>query len=166
MSDHPAAASPACAAHCLVAAAPSPSLDRRAFVGRSLLTAAAAALGADLLAACAGGGADAVAGPVASGTTLRVADYPALAAVGGIATTTAGGQPIAVVRTAASSYVVLSRVCPHQGATVGVSGSGFRCPQHGATFAADGSWTGGERTSGLRAYATTYDAAAGTITVG
>ena len=106
-----------------------------------------------------------VAGPIASGTTLRVTDYPSLASVGGIATTTAGGQPIAIVRTAASTYVVLSRVCPHQGATVNASGAGFQCPLHGAQFNASGTWTGGQRTSSLHSYATTYDPTAGTLTV-
>lgn len=140
-------------------------LGRRAFLTRSLLAAAAAALGAEALAACASSGTDSVAGPIASGTTLRVADYPALASVGGIATTSVGGQPVAIVRTATSSYVVLSRVCPHQGATVNVSGAGFQCPLHGAQFNASGTWTGGQRTSSLHTYATTYDAAAGTLIV-
>lgn len=162
----PAPGAAPCASACPLADAPASGVDRRAFLTRSLLAAAAAALSADVLAACAGGGGTAVTGPVASGTTLRVADYPALASVGGIATTTAGGQPIAIVRTAASTYVVLSRVCPHEQATVNANGAGFLCPLHGARFDANGTWTGGQRTSSLRSYPTTYDAAAGTLTVG
>jgi len=46
------------------------------------------------------------------------------------------------------------------------SGSGFLCPGHGAQFNAAGQWVGGQRTSNMRSYSTTYDAAAGTITIG
>ena len=105
-------------------------------------------------------------GTTISSTTLRVADYPALASVGGIALVTISGGPFAVVRTSSTSFVTLSRVCPHQGNIVSPSGSGFLCPGHGARFSADGTWIGGQPTSSLRSYATSYDAAAGTITVG
>ena len=65
----------------------------------------------------------------------------------------------------ACSFVALSRVCPHQGSIVNVNGSGFLCPGHGATFTATGTWTGGQRTSNLHAYATSYDAASGVVTI-
>jgi cytochrome b6-f complex iron-sulfur subunit len=134
-------------------------LGRREFIQRSALFAAAAAA----LAACAP--ADSTA-PQLSGTVqVKVADYPALASVGGIATLRADGSPIAVVRTGADTFIALSRVCPHQGATVNQSGSGFFCPGHGAQFSATGQWQGGQRTSNLHAYATSYDAASGTVTI-
>ena len=136
-------------------------IGRRTFLAQGALLAAMAAL-----AACSVGG-DSLTAPTLSGTTtITLSDYPALASVGGIALVTISGSPFAVVRTGSTSFVTLSRVCPHQGSTVNVSGSGFLCPNHGAQFNASGTWTGGERTSSLRSYATTYDSTAGTVTVG
>ena len=76
------------------------------------------------------------------------------------------GSPLAIVRTGTSTYVALSRICPHAGSTVNQSGSGFLCPNHGAQFSATGTWVGGQRTSNLRSYTTSYDAASGTLTIG
>lgn len=135
-------------------------IGRRTFLAQSALLAASA-----ILAACAGGDI-ATAPDTISPTTLRVSDYAPLATVGGIALVTISGAPFAVVRTSATSFVTLSRICPHQGNIVNQNGSGFLCPGHGARFSANGTWTGGQGTSSLRSYATTYDAAAGTITVG
>jgi Rieske Fe-S protein len=133
-------------------------IGRRTFLVQSAIVAAAAAL-----AAC---GADSSTAPtISTGTTIKVSDFSSLSAVGGIATTSVGGAPIAVVRTGTSSFLVLSRVCPHQGSTVNQNGSGFLCPNHGARFDSNGTWTGGERTSSLHAYSSTYDAASGTITI-
>ena len=73
---------------------------------------------------------------------------------------------MAIVRTGASTFEALSLVCPHEGATVGVSSTGFTCPRHGARFNADGTWIGGQRTSSLHSYATSYDAGTGVVTVG
>ena len=135
-------------------------IGRRTFLAQSALLAAGA-----LLASCMGG--DVATAPTTiSSTTLKVSDYPALASVGGIAMVSISGAPMAVVRTGTASFVTLSRVCPHQGNLVNQNGNAFLCPGHGARFAADGTWIGGERTSSLRSYATTYDATAGTITVG
>jgi len=135
-------------------------IGRRTFLAQSALLAA----GALLAAAC--GSEIATAPTTVSPTTLRVSDYPALATVGGIALVTISGSPFAVVRTSATSFVALSRVCPHQGNIVNQEGNAFLCPGHGARFSANGTWIGGERTSNLRSYATAYDAASGTITVG
>jgi cytochrome b6-f complex iron-sulfur subunit len=135
-------------------------IGRRTFLAQSALMAAAAAL-----AACAGG-TDLTAPSLTGATTLKVSDYSSLATVGGVALVTISSSPFAIVRTGASSFVTLSRVCPHQGSIVNQSGTGFLCPNHGAQFSSTGTWVGGERTSSLRSYTTTYDAAAGTITIG
>ncbi|MFN8570597.1 MAG: Rieske (2Fe-2S) protein [Gemmatimonadaceae bacterium] len=142
-------------------AAESGDVGRRAFLSRGMLAAAALAL-----AACYSN--DSLTGPgTVSGLTITIADYSTLANVGGIALINASGAAIAVVRTGASSFVALSRTCPHEGATIGADGTGgFTCPRHGARFNASGTWIGGQRTSSLRAYSTTYDAAAGTLTIG
>jgi len=140
-------------------AKPANGIDRRQFVTLSAFAAAIAALNA-----C--GVSDSATAPTSVSTTLKLSDYTALATVGGVATTSVNGSPIAIVRTGASTFITLSRVCPHQGSTVNATGAGFRCPNHGATFDMNGTWTGGQRTSSLRSYATSYDAATGTLTIG
>jgi Rieske Fe-S protein len=139
-------------------------IGRRAFIAQSALLAASA-----MLAACAGGSDTTGVGSIPTtvgSASLNVSDYPALASVGGIALVTVSGNPFAIVRTATNSFVALSRVCPHQGSIVNVNGSGFLCPNHGARFDATGQWIGGQRTSSMRSYATTYDATAGTVAIG
>ncbi len=136
--------------------------DRRVFLERS----AAAALSA-ILAACGGriefGN---VSGPSGTGTmTIQLADYPALDSIGGIAVISGATTPMAAVRMDTSTYAVFSLICPHAGTTVGRSGSGFRCPNHGATWSASGVWTGGQRTSGLSRLTATLDETLGTLTV-
>lgn len=133
-------------------------LDRRTFLSRAMLGAAVLAL-----AAC---GLDAATAPFSGTASLNVADYPALQTVGGVALVSLNGSPMALVRSSETSITALSRVCPHQGGIVGQSGGGFLCPRHGAEFSLTGQWVGGQRTSSLQSYATTFDATTGAITVG
>ena len=99
--------------------------------------------------------------------TITVANFVPLRTDGGIARVDAGsGAPIAVVRVSASSYRAFSLVCPHAGTTVNVEANGFRCPNHGATFAANGNVTGGPAPTGLTELTATYNATAGTLTIG
>ncbi len=136
-------------------------IGRRTFLAQSAMLAAITAL-----AACGASPADSLTGPtLSSGTTVQLSSYPALASVGGIALVTIAASPFAIVRTGVSTFVALSRVCPHQGSIVDQSGSGFLCPNHGAQFNASGSWIGGQPTGNLRSYATVYDAKAGTVTI-
>jgi Rieske Fe-S protein len=99
-------------------------------------------------------------------TSIKVSDFPALANVGGVATTTVSGVPIAIVRTSASTFAAFSRICPHQGTTIDVFNNGFQCPRHGATFNLSGQWIGGQPTSNLRSYPANYDSASATLTIG
>jgi Rieske Fe-S protein len=138
-------------------------IGRRAFLETTL-----AALGVSALAACA---ATDFAAPTITTFSVKLSDYPALAAVGGIAVVDNGsrsGEPIAVARTGASTYIALSLVCPHRGTTVSVvnNNTSFYCSGHGATFAGNGSWTGGQSTVNLASYASHYDQAAGTLQIG
>lgn len=135
-------------------------VDRRTFLAQAGLAGVAS-----FLAAC-GAGSNTT-GPSFTGPlSVTVADFPALATVGGLARVDGGGSsPVAAVRVADAQYAAFSLVCPHQGATVGISGSAFRCPQHGAMFAADGSWVGGQRTSNLHALTAQFDAANGILTI-
>jgi cytochrome b6-f complex iron-sulfur subunit len=136
-------------------------IGRRTFLIQGALLAAAAAL-----AAC--GASDATSPDItADGTTnvINLNTYPSLAAVGGVAMVTIGRAPIAIVRTSESTFLALSRICPHQGGTVQQSGTGFQCPVHGARFSQTGQWVGGQRTSSLRAYTAAFDPSAGTLTI-
>jgi Rieske Fe-S protein len=94
--------------------------------------------------------------------TATVANFPALAAVGGAARVQAN-PPIALARTAAAEYRAYSLVCTHAGTTVEINANNtLRCPNHGAEFAFDGRWTGGaQRTSSLTSLTTTFDPATG-----
>jgi cytochrome b6-f complex iron-sulfur subunit len=132
------------------------NLVRRSFVIRGACACLA-------LAGCAIGDGTA---PTSLSGSLRIADYSALANVGGVALVSLSGSPVAIVRTGDSTFLALSRICPHQGATINVAGSGFQCPRHGAQFTLAGAWAGGQRTSNLRSYATSYDAATGMLTIG
>lgn len=146
----------ACAA---CAARGEPTVDRLTFLKQS-----AAAIAAVALAAC--GGSTLTAPSSLSSTTVSIANNPALATVGGVVTMQIDGSPVAVVRESTTTFAAFSLICPHQGSTVQNQGTGFYCPGHGAMFTLAGQWTGGQRTSNLRSYPTTYDTLANTVTVG
>jgi cytochrome b6-f complex iron-sulfur subunit len=136
-------------------------IGRRTFLVQSALLAAVAALEACGVA----GGGFATAPTLSSSATIKVSDYPTLSTVGGIAMVTVSGAAMAIVRTGPSSFVALSRVCPHQGGTIQQSGNGFQCPQHGAMFNSTGQWVGGQPTTNLHSYATSYDGTTGVLTI-
>ena len=137
------------------------AIDRRTFLVQAGLAAGVAAF----LAACSAG--SDMTAPGFSGTlVVTVGNFPVLSAVGGIARVDGGkGSPVAVVRTADAQYAAFSLVCPHQGATVNIMGSGFQCPQHGARFASTGAWVGGQPTSSLHALSAQLDQATGQLTI-
>ncbi len=144
-------------AHCEQPSATS----RRDFVATSVTSAVAAVL----LAAC-GGSPDATGvytGPVS--LSVQISNYPALANVGGIARVDTGGTPVAAVRTGTDTFAAFSLICPHFGCTVGINGSSFLCPCHGARFTSSGTWSGGQRTTNLTALTTDYDAVTGVLTI-
>lgn len=133
------------------------------------MTAIAAAL-----AGCGGGGGgDGALGPVAAPKPpvistpmiITLANFPALATVGGVAKVSSQ-PPIALARTAAG-LVGYSLECTHAGTTVELrSDFTLKCPNHGAEFAFDGAWTGGEqRTSSLFAVTVTPDASGATVAI-
>ncbi len=139
-----------------------PCIDRRAFLGNSTML----AVGALLASACGDGqiGAN-VTGPDTVGLTVKLSDYAALTTVGGIVKLNGTTTPIAVVRATTVQYRAFSLVCPHEGTTVGVAGSGFLCPNHGAEFTGTGTWKGGQPTSNMREFSVTADLAAGTLSI-
>lgn len=137
------------------------SISRRTF----FIHATVAAAGVTLV-ACGGLGGSAPTAPQNVSLTITLSDYPSLANVGGVANINANGAPVAVVRTSNTAFVALSRICPHQGGTVNAVNGGFLCPNHGAEFDDTGRWIGGQPTGNLTTYATSYDATAGTLTIG
>jgi Rieske Fe-S protein len=135
--------------------------SRREFITASAVTAVAA-----LLTACGGGASGSTGvdtGPVS--LSVQVSSYPALTNVGGIARVDTGGTPVAAVRTGASTFAAFSLICPHFGCTVGINGSSFLCPCHGAQFASTGAWIGGQRTSSLTSLTTSFNATTGVLTI-
>lgn len=144
-------------------AAPSNGIGRRTFLAQSAVLAAIAALNA--CGAADGGLTAPDLGSSGSSPTIKVSDQPALANVGGVALVTLSGYPFAIVRTGATTFLALSRVCPHQGSIVNKTSNGFLCPNHGAQFSSTGQWVGGQRTTSMRSYTTTYDATTDTLTV-
>lgn len=144
-------------------------VTRRDFVARSTLAAVAAflaACGNGQIGMTAPGGTTATPGGTA-GMKIVLSQFPALANVGGIARVDGGvGSPVALVRTSTTAFAAFSMVCPHQGSTINITSTGFKCPNHGATFDKSGAWIGGQQTSSLVAYPTTYDATAGTVLIG
>ncbi len=139
-----------------------PCVDRRAFLSSSAVLAAGVLMASACGDGTIGGGVTS-SGPVSA--TVRLADYPTLSTVGAIVRLTGVSTPIAVVRESASVYRAFSLVCPHEGTTVGPSGSGFLCPNHEARFNAAGKWVGGQVTSSLREFTVTSNAAAGTLAI-
>lgn len=74
----------------------------------------------------------------------------ALQSVGGRTVVQQGTMtPVLVERTGPSQYRALALACPHRGTIVNVDGGGFLCPNHGARFAADGTWLSGQPTADL-----------------
>jgi Rieske Fe-S protein len=139
------------------------AVGRREFLGAAALTALA------LLQSACGDGEVGGTGPAQASSgplVVTLSRFAALATVGGVARVDGGsGTPVALVRTGASSFAALSLACPHQGTTVGISATGFLCPNHGARFSSSGVWQGGQVTTNLRSLPATYDAGAGTVSI-
>ena len=165
---------PDCSGDCALRRASAGAADpsRREFVNRALL----ASVGA-FLAACGDGNIGGVTGtggtgnppppPVGGNLVVTLAGFPALSTDGGIARVDGGSStPVAVTRVNATTYLAFSMICPHAGyRPINIVASGFECPNHGARFAADGNWTGGQSTRDLTQYTVVFDAGAGTLTI-
>jgi Rieske Fe-S protein len=136
-----------------------PSLDRRGFLTRS----AALAVLATLAGSCAVQ--DPLSPQLTTDLTVDLADYPELSTVDGVARLRGTDVPIALVNAGDGNYLALSLICPHQGGSINWNGNDFVCSQHGATFAEDGHWVGGQSTGPMYEYHTSYDALNGTVTV-
>lgn len=94
-------------------------------------------------------------------------DNAALRTVDGAKLVVFENRRMLVIRLAADSFITLSAVCTHTGCTVRYSATReqIECPCHGSTFALDGGVTHGPAASPLAQFATTFDAAAQTVSV-
>ncbi len=105
----------------------------------------------------------------AAGLQVTLAAWPALANVGGVAGSVGNvnGGPVAVTRVSATSFAAFSMRCPHAGTTINVvSGTSFRCPNHGALFNNTGVWQSSpQRADNLVPLTVTYAPGAATLTV-
>lgn len=149
--------------------------SRRDFL--KITTAGLTVLGGAVLLTCVGGCSDNSIGPVAlTGKKVQItlADNPELATVGGSVrkTFTEGndGKPVIVVRTASNKFQTMSTTCTHEGETIGTpNGNKVICPRHGAQFStAEGNFganIGGQSTTALQTFVTTFDAANGIIEI-
>lgn len=145
------------------------ALSRREFVSQATLAAVAAVLAGCGSASSGDGGLGPVAAPkppvIATPLIITLANFPALATVGGAAKVSSQ-PPIALARTA-TGLVGYSLECTHAGTTVDLrSDFTLKCPNHGAEFAFNGAWTGGQQqTSSLFAVIVTPDASGATVSI-
>ncbi len=149
---------------CAVKAA-AETVSRRDFVSMATLSAVALTL-----TACGSGEEGGTTGPVPPGVgevTVKVTDFPSLAAMGGIAKVR-NSPPVAMTRTPAG-LIAFSMSCTHQGTTVVIEQNGsIFCPNHGAEYTSQGVWSGGYRTKSLVRLPVAVDASGtnATITLG
>jgi cytochrome b6-f complex iron-sulfur subunit len=137
-------------------------LNRRDFLAKSALAAAMIAVAE----ACGDGQIGPKAVTAGSGTTIKIADFPGLATNGVLVDI---GDQRAVMRTGTTTFLALSKICTHEQCETSVTNNRFECPCHGSIFSSDGSVvrgpSTGEHITSLPVFATTFDAAAGTLTV-
>lgn len=145
-----------------------PLLSRRSFVERAIAASVVLGLGACGDGIIGGLTGPSTAPPIPGGSlVIALADFPALADVGGTARVDGGlSTPIAVSRVATDSFLAFSMICPHAGyRPISILADGFYCPNHGAQFEADGDWRGGQRTRDLVRYDVLYDELLETLTI-
>jgi len=108
-----------------------------------------------------------------SGVVVRIADYPELSGPGTIVTATIDevdlGTPVFISQVDVATFAVFSTTCTHAGCQVSLPftpGQDCFCPCHASQFSpTTGAVTRGPATSNLRAFASTYNATLGTLTV-
>jgi len=86
---------------------------------------------------------------------LNSTQFAALKTVGGFAY----DGNVLIIRSSATNYTALSRICTHQGCTVNYDSATKRlvCPCHGATYSNTGSVIGGPTSTPLTMYTTTVN---------
>jgi cytochrome b6-f complex iron-sulfur subunit len=105
--------------------------------------------------------------PVSPAVTVKLSEKPGLATVGTVVDI---GNQRALVRTGATTFLGLSRICTHQGCDTEVQNNQLACPCHGSLFSASGSVLRGPNIQSppivpLSHLAATFDPVANTVTV-
>jgi Rieske Fe-S protein len=102
---------------------------------------------------------------IATPLVITLSNFPALQTVGA-AVLVSSVPALALARTPAG-IVGYSLECTHAGSTVNINQNySLRCPNHGAEFAYDGTWTGGtQQTTSLFRVTVTPDAAGATVSI-
>ena len=140
-------------------------LNRREFLAKSALAAAALAAVAPLD-GCGDGEIGAPPVALGQGVTVSLADFPALASTGVLVDI---GHERAVMRTSASAFLGLSRICTHQQCEAFVRNNRIECDCHGSIFSNTGDVirgpSTGESIRPLDKLNVQFNAAANTLTV-
>jgi Rieske Fe-S protein len=146
----------------------STAVSRREFVSQATLAAVAVAL-----TGCGSGSEGGTTQPpilqqppvISTPLIITLANFPALANVGGVARVSS--QPALALARTSTGLVGFSLECTHAGTLVDLrQNSTFKCPNHGAEFAFDGTWTGGEQqTTSLFRVTVTPDATGATVAI-
>jgi len=140
-------------------------LNRRQFLAKSAVAAAAVALAAG----CGNGQIGPTAytppgsGSSSNNNAIKVGNYPQLANVG---TLVKVDNYQAVKRTGATTFAAYSMVCTHQGCLTELTSNIFFCPCHGAEFDSSGRVIRGPASRSLGQYTTSYDPATDMLTIG
>ena len=140
-------------------------LSRRAFLTRGTLAMAGAAA---MAAGCGDGqfGPEIVVIATRSPVSFKVATVPGLASTGQLVRVPSVSLQAVVKRTGASSFYAMTSVCTHQQCDTNIVGNHLECPCHDSRFDSDGHVTQGPASSNLDLYATSYDPATDTLTIG
>ncbi|MGZ3457630.1 MAG: Rieske 2Fe-2S domain-containing protein [Archangium sp.] len=97
---------------------------------------------------------------------LEVARYPDLSRDGGAVTLRVSGeQPLLVMHPGGTQYAVVSSTCTHAGCPLGFQEGEAVCPCHLSRFALDGTVTHPPARAPLKAYASSFDAGTGFLTI-
>ena len=141
--------------------------NRRQFLARSALAAAALvaaeACGDGQIGPPTHGGAGGDPNvPLGGPITITISQFPGLATVGRIVDI---GHERAVVRTSDTTFLGLSRICTHEQCDCDIVNNLFDCPCHGSLFSNSGTVLRGPANEALRKLDTTFDQAAGTLTI-
>lgn len=137
---------------------------------RSFLKTVPAAIGAGLLLSHCGGSATVDGSVMSTGSSavLSFSQFPALQSTGGgVVVDVNGRNPIAVVRTGATSAIALSAVCTHAGCTIAYQESSMdlACPCHGSVFSLSGQVSAGPARSALKTHVATVNSSDITVSL-
>jgi cytochrome b6-f complex iron-sulfur subunit len=158
------------------------SQSRRGFCTRACWAVSMTAFGgalATLLESCGGGssptgatGASAQSLPGITATAnggsiaLSIDSSSPLASTGSMAVLQYQSGYLLVARTGDAAFTALSAICTHETCLISARASDvFLCTCHGSTFDTSGRVLGGPARASLRQYPTSFDAAAGTLTI-